>query len=195
MNKNNKKIIVTFIVLFSLLAIFLVIKFDDKLFSKNTEQNDESENNISFVFDYSCPWCSVWMEEVYPEVNSLQNDYNIDFTIQSLAILNDDSLTLAKIDNNVKTHYPDDYIEYLSKVLSDLLHEEDLDLDHYIKETIAQFGFDQETVLQEPDTDINRLTSELVEDLNIESVPTVIVNDKKVTDPFDLKEIVEKLNK
>jgi len=195
MNKNNKKIIVTFIVLFSFLALFLVIKFDDKLFSKNTEQNDESENNISFVFDYSCPWCSVWMEEVYPEVNSLQNDYNIDFTIQSLAILNDDSLTLAKIDNNVKTHYPDDYIEYLSKVLSDLLHEEDLDLDHYIKETIAQFGFDQETVLQEPDTDLNRLTSELVEDLNIESVPTVIVNDKKVTDPFDLKEIKEKLIK
>src|SRR5690625_366876 len=195
MNKNNKKIIVTFIVLFSLIAIFLVIKFTDKLFSKYTEQNDESDINISFVFDYSCPWCSVWMEEVYPEVNSLQNDYNIDFTIQSLAILNDDSLTLAKIDDNVKTHYPDDYIEYLSKVLSDLLHEEDLDLDHYIKETIAQFGFDQETVLQEPDTDINRLTSELVEDLNIESVPTVIVNDKKVTDPFDLKEIVEKLNK
>src|SRR5690625_808828 len=194
MNKNNKKIIVTFIVLFSLLAVFLVIIFDDKLFSKNTEQNDESENNISFVFDYSCPWCSIWMEEIYPEVNSLQEDYNIDFTVQSLAILNEDSLTLAKIDDNIKANYPTEYFEYLTEVLGDLLHEEELNLDHYINEMINQFGFDKEIVLKEPDTDINHATKQLVEDLSIESVPTIIVNDEKVLDPFDVKEIEQKLS-
>lgn len=155
---------------------------------------DEVENEIVFIFDYSCIWCSHWMEEIFPAVNKLIDEEIVKFRTQSMVFLSDASLQLSKLDQNIKEYYPDKYFEIYTKIIAD---GDDGDYEQvlahgYIEEVIAEFQLDDNLLLSETTIDAIYLTRKYTNELNIESVPTLIVNGIKIVDPFSIEEI-EKL--
>lgn len=152
---------------------------------------ESAENEILLIFDYSCIWCSRWMDEVFPIVQKLVNDHDVKFRTQSMVFLNNASLELSKLDQNIKQHQPDEYYNVFTQIMADGLANdlEQLITGTYIEDILNDFQLDSEHFLAEPSPNVISLTEKYTEDWDIESVPTVIVNGVKIADPFDVKEI------
>lgn len=208
MNKTSKNrlfIILGLVVV--ALIIFLVFQFNkdpnsDESNNSETAVNEEETivylgeedavNDVLFTFDYSCPWCSVWIEDVFPDIEKYIESDNTNFRTQSLGLLNPTSLKLAEIDQNVKVHYPDDYYEVFQELIMDSTEIEITD--EYLEELASKHDLDSAVLFGKTDLDMTSITNEYLEAYNIESVPTVIVNEEKLEDPFDIEAIEALLN-
>lgn len=158
--------------------------------------NDSLKNEVLFIFDYSCVWCSRWMIEIFPSINKLIEEDTLKFRTQSMVFLNDASLQLSKLDQNIKQHYPDKYFDIYSQIIDDG-HDEDYEqllAQGYIEELISFYQLDSDLLLAETEIDVIHVTRKYTKELDVESVPTVIVNGINVDDPFSL-EAIEKLLK
>lgn len=196
MSKTNKIIFLGAIALVLLFVVFrLVANPNQSSVTENNGQAPDSQvdHEVVFVFDYSCPWCSLWVDEVYPEMEPLLAKENVTFKTESLSVLDEKSLFMATMDYQVKKHYEDDYLDFFVQVSTDLLDAENLDMDYYIQQVIEQFDFDADLIFAEPDRDINAFTQEYVQKYEIDSVPTILIDGKKVQDPFDIEQIEEQL--
>jgi len=154
------------------------------------------KNELLFVFDYSCIWCSRWIDEVFPHVKQLVDDGKIKFRTQSMVFLDAASLQLSELDQNLKQEEPDKYFAVFSQMMNDGLKEdlEQLLANHYLDELITNHQLNEQIIEAEPKIDVIHLTQNYTDGLTIESVPTVIVNGEKIDDPFDIKEIESLLN-
>lgn len=212
MFRRNKVYFISIAVLLVILLSFLVYYLiNNQASEKNSLQyptsflddesvvylgNDEVENEIVFIFDYSCMWCSHWMDEVFPTINKLIDEEIVKFRTQSMVFLSDASLQLSKIDQHIKEYYPDKYFEIYTKIIAD---GDDGDYEQllahgYIEEVIADFQLDDNLLLSETSIDVIFLTRKYTNELHIESVPTLIVNGIKLADPFSIEEIEKLLN-
>lgn len=201
---KRKIILIIFVMIFlSVLAYFPFSKDtsqNDSLLNQTYFSEDESivylgndsvSNEILFIFDYSCTWCHHWMDEIFPAINKLVENKAVKFRTQSLAILDGASLQLSKIDQHIKSHYPDRYFEIFLQIIADGRDENYVELleNQYIDQLITTYQLDKELISSDPKLDALQLTSQYADKLDIESVPTVIVNGKKVKDPFSFEEI------
>lgn len=152
-----------------------------------------AENEIIFVFDYSCPYCRDWIIEVFPEIekNWIETS-KAKFRTQSMVFLNETSLILSKFDYNIKEHYPDKYFDWFFDVIKNQEHF--LPLDEHSIFDFVNTPLDENKINQEPRQDVINLTRIYTRTYDISVVPTVIVNGIKVENPFDINEI-EKLLK
>ena len=204
---HKKKIVFIFIASFIIFLSFFIYYYISKQLSENRHsQNptsfipdesivylgDESvENELLFIFDYSCVWCSRWIDEIFPHIKQLVDEGKIKFRTQSMVFLNEASLQLSILDQNMKEHDSDKYFAVFSQIVMDGLNE-DLELllaNNYLDELTSSYQLDNQIVHSEPNIDVINLTRNYTNGLNIESVPTVIVNGEKVDDPFDIKAI------
>lgn len=158
--------------------------------------NHTVSNEILFVFDYSCSWCHLWIDDIFPEVSKLIEKEVVKFRTQSMALLDDISLQLTKFDQNIKEHYPDKYFDIFGKIIADGKDNSYTDLltDQYIDLLVNNYQLDEDILLAESNINIEKLTNIYTEELALESVPTIIVNGEKVEDPFNFKEIKKLLH-
>src|SRR5699024_881844 len=77
------------------------------------------KNELLFVFDYSCIWCSRWIDEVFPHVKQFVDDGKIKFRTQSMVFLDAASLQLSELDQNLKQKEPDTYLAVFSNKMID----------------------------------------------------------------------------
>lgn len=204
---RRKKKTIILIALSIILLSFLIYYFINQHTSKsdNTQYDtsfydnesivylgeETSVNEVLFIFDYSCIWCSRWLNEIFPTIEQFIHEGKVKFRTQSMVFINNASLELSKLDQNIKMRYPDKYFEILLEITADGF-EEDLEqlLDaNYIEELIANHQLDSDIALAEPILDVSNLTKRYANKFDIESVPTIIVNGRKVKDPFSLEEI------
>lgn len=150
--------------------------------------DDQADDEILFIFDYSCSWCHLWMDEIYPSIDELITEKDMKFRTQSIAIIDNNSLELSKFDQNIKEHYPELYFEIFNQIMADGQDDgyEELLKDGYIAKIIDTFELDEDLLLADPRLDMVDLTNNYVEQLNLESVPTLVINGNIVRDPFDL---------
>lgn len=203
MNKTSKNrlfIIIGLVVV--ALALFLIFQLNkdannDKGSESETMLNDgetivylgddNATNEILFAFDYSCPWCTVWVEEILPDLKEYIESGDTKLRTQSLGLLNPISLKLSQVDQNLKVHYANDYYDVFQEVIKD---SSDIEItDAYLEELATKYDLDSDVLLGSTDLNMTNITNEYLEDYNIESVPAVIINGEKVEDPFDLEEI------
>ncbi len=159
---------------------------------------EDADNELLFVFDYSCPWCKVWLEEVYP---ALETDYiqegTLKFRAQSMVYLNEASLLLSNIDQNLKSYLPDQYESVFKQVVADADFEQEVPSDwgttSYIEALIDDYQLDRELLLQEPEIDAISVTRKYTRELEIDSVPTVFVNGVRIDDLFDIDAIIAEI--
>lgn len=150
---------------------------------------EQAENEILLTFDYSCPYCHEWAITIFPQFSSLIEEGLVKFRTQPMVYVDANSLLLAKMDQNIRLNYsPDQYYNMFFELMSELNQDVTVD-DTFINDFIMKHNFDKELVLEEPELDVINVTRKYTRQLNIESVPTIFVNGKKVEDAFSLEEI------
>jgi len=155
---------------------------------------ENAANEILLVFDYSCPHCHRWIHEIFPAVKEWIEEGNVKFRTQSMVYLNQNSLELSKLDQNIKRYYPEQYFDVFFTLIEDV-DDPNWATDHYIKEIINKNQLDNERVLVDPVLDVINVTRKYTRELDIESVPTIFVNGKKVQESFSIDEIQSYLKK
>ena len=194
--KSHRKLLYAFLIVFLLVLFTLVIiekgKTSGKEISTDMEVsvhqmdeetivflgNPEAENEMILLFDYVCPYCYQWMEEVFPFINEKWVESGkVMFRTQCLVLLSETSLQLSKIDQNLKDHYPELYYEVF--FANDDINE----IDSWLEDIK---NLDHRLIENEPRIDTLTLTRKYVRTYALESVPTVIVNGEDVDNPFDI---------
>lgn len=207
MNKTSKN---RLIIMLSLVAIVLAILVVFQLSKAPKDEYDSdsettfhdgetvmflgggnAENEILLLFDYACPWCTVWVEEILPSLKKHIDAGHTKFRTQSLALLNPMSLKLAEVDQNLKVHYGNEYFAFFKDLIHDSSQTEITEAD--LKNLANEHGLDIDVLLGNTDLNMTLLTDEYVEGFDVESVPTVIVNGKKIEDPFNVEAIEAQL--
>lgn len=177
----------------------------DSFSQESTEQLEEkivylgkeqAENEIIFLFDYSCPYCHEWINKVFPKIqDELIKTGKVKFRAQSMVYLNETSLKLSKIDQNIKVYYPKKYFNFFLDIMKSSAYENDDKISKYINNIPEKYALNEDKINQEPAIDVINLTRKYTRDYEIDSVPTVIVNGQVVEDSFNIKEIQSYLNK
>lgn len=154
----------------------------------------EGEHEIVFVFDYSCPWCKKWMEEVLPEIEERWLDTGkATFKGQPLVLLNEQSQLLANVDYNVERLIPDRYYEVQRAIGLDS-GLDGFGTEAYARELASEFGLDADELL-ENHVDIGIQNSRLfTRDFGVAYVPTVYVDGIQLVDAFSLEEMEQVVN-
>lgn len=149
----------------------------------------EGEHEIVFVFDYSCPWCKKWMEEVLPEIEERWLETGeATFKGQPLVLLNEQSQLLANVDYNVERLIPDRYYEVQRAIGLDS-GSDGFGTEAYARELAAEFNLDADELL-ENHVDIGIQNSRLfTRDFGVKYVPTVYVDGIQLVDAFSLEEM------
>src|SRR5690625_1477438 len=172
---RQKGIVFIFIALFIILLSFFIYNNLSKQSSKDNYQyqtsfienesivylGDETvKNELLFVFDYSCIWCSRWIDEVFPYIMQWVDDGKIKFRTQSMVFLNEASLQLSELDQNLKQEDPDKYFAVFSQIMNDGLKEdlEQLLANHYLDELITNHQLNEQIIEAEPKIDVIHLT-------------------------------------
>lgn len=153
----------------------------------------DAPNEIIYIFDYLCPWCTVWIDEILPELEDLIDSGELKFRTQAMSLLDTASLELAEVDENLKVHYPESYFDVFTELIQDST-EMSISED-YLKALATTHDLDYDKLTQETDFDMESLTEAYQEAYDIEYVPTIIVNGERVEDSFEVEDIKALLTK
>lgn len=155
----------------------------------------EGEHEIVFVFDYSCPWCKKWMEEVLPEIEERWlGTGEATFKGQPLVLLNEQSQLLANIDYNVERLIPDRYYEVQRAIGLDS-GTDGFGTEAYARELASEFDLDADELL-ENHVDVGIQNSRLfTRDFGVAYVPTVYVDGIRLVDAFSLDEMAQVMDR
>lgn len=149
-----------------------------------------AKNEIVFVFDYFCPYCSVWLEEMYGEVDKLIDSGEVRFRTQPMTYLGDPSIELAKVDQNIKVNYQDKYFDISFKILNEIYKNEGAsDINSLISEIVNDYELDLDLLTKEPSVNVVDITEKITKEYDLEFVPVVIVNGEVIEDSFDINAI------
>lgn len=150
--------------------------------------NENATNEILLAFDYSCPYCHKWIREIYPSIEKFIQDGNVKLRTQSMVYLDENSLKLAKIDQNLKRYDSSHYFNvFFTLMNSDM--SGDWATDAYLTNLFTQYQLDKNELYEEPKLDVINVTRKYTKALQIEGVPAVFVNGNFVENPFSLEEI------
>lgn len=193
---KNKKWFLGLAILIAFISIVLLIlylnqpkKFDMELINDSPFLGSQAaENSLLFVFDYSCPYCHIWIDEILPQINENIQKGEVKFYAQSVVYLNDYSLAMSKFDHNLKQHFPEKYFDVFFRLVQDT-RKEDWGSQSYFLDLIHEFQLNSDLLLEEPENDVISITRKFTRNYELEVVPTLIINGYKVKDPFNLKEI------
>lgn len=154
----------------------------------------KGEHEIVFVFDYSCPWCKKWMEEVLPKIEERWLETGeATFKGQPLVLLNEQSQLLANVDYNAERLIPDRYYEVQRAIGLDS-GSDGFGTEAYARELASEFGLDADELL-ENHVDIGIQNSRLfTRDFGVAYVPTVYVDGIQLVDAFSLEEMEQVMN-
>ncbi|MCM3317952.1 DsbA family protein [Rummeliibacillus stabekisii] len=156
-----------------------------------------AKNTIILAFDYSCPWCKKWFKNVMPKIEKeFIDNGKAKFVSQPLAILNQDSLFMTKVDRFVELKNPSKYYE-VQRGFESRTNDDEVDwaTEEFILSTLEAAGI-KTTIEAVNKVDNNgfEITSEYTENYGVESVPTVYINGAKLNDPFDIDKMKSLLN-
>lgn len=207
---TKKKLIFSiFVFLIPVIIGFIVLNFiisnNDRTEASIKEGNEETfvylgkenaKNEILFIFDYSCPYCHQWMKDIYPDIEKeFIETGKAKFRTQSMVYLNEVSLKLSKVDQNLKVHQPDQYYHVFFEIMDnqnffDIPEDE---IDKYISDLAKTYHLKENMLKKDPTIDVINLTSQYTKQYQLEGVPTIIVNGKVINNSFDINEIKAEL--
>lgn len=152
--------------------------------------NDQAENEILLVFDYSCIWCKKWINEVLPELNETLISSGIaKYYSQPLSLLSEKSLFMANADYVIKKKLSHDYYDIQARFATDS-ELDDWGTELYVDTVLSEYDaslYELKTGVNIPDNlSISRM---FTKNFDVTSVPSLFVNNMKVADPFDVSEI------
>ena len=166
-------------------------KYELELEDKVKLGEKEAGNTIVLVFDYSCPWCKKWMEEVLPEIKKSYIDTGkAKYVGQPIVLLNETSLFMAHVDYSLEKKFPDKYYDLQLQFAKDA-ETENWGTEEYIQTTLKEKGlsFNTEDLNSSNYPDPITVTRNYTKNFGVEFVPTLYINGIKLYDAFNLEEI------
>lgn len=170
---------------------FTYEKFELPLEDKVFLGDADAEHEIVLVFDYSCPWCKKWMDEVLPEIEDKFIDNGVAlYKGQPLVLLNQKSQYMANVDYNVEKYNSKAYYDVQRQFGKDS-GTTDWATDGYIDTIMKKFDLvSVKKLTDEEGKDVGIKNSRLyTRDMGVEYVPTVYVDGIKISDSFSVDEI------
>ncbi|MGK9250281.1 DsbA family protein [Paenibacillus humicus] len=150
--------------------------------------------------DYKCPACKNWGEQVWPK---LKEDY-VDTGMASFAYVNtlfhgEESRLSAQASESIHLSYPEQFWDFHKAMFDEQPSKEKHD-DLWVTEakvlavakaTIPELNVEQFKEDMKSSQIQERLNQDqlLVDQLNIEQTPTIMVNNVVIVDPFNYEEI------
>src|SRR5699024_531117 len=101
-------------------------------------QGDQNaDNEMLFLFDYACHWCSVWINDIYPIIKSDYIDQEeLKFRTQAMVYVNESSLQFANLDQNIKKYAESDYDQIFQQIIVDAESETNWGSEQYINDLL-----------------------------------------------------------
>ena len=178
-------------------------KYEDYVYQKyDLDVNEKvkigdanAENSFVLAFDYSCPWCHKWMEEVLPILQEKYLDSGKAYYVgQPLVLLNQSSLLLSHVDYYIEKNQPHQLYDVQLRMTKEAQNE-NWGSEEYAESILKDYGVDISIEeLEKNNPDPISLTRHYSKNLGVEFVPTLYVNSIKVYDAFNLEEIEKILN-
>ena len=174
---------------------YVYTKYNLEVENKVKLGNENAENTIVLAFDYSCPWCHKWMDEVLPVIQEKYLDTGkANYIGQPLVLLNQSSLLLSHMDYYMEKNQPEKLYEIQIRMVKEAKNE-NWGTEEYVQALLREYGINigiEE--LEQHNPDPISLTRNYTKNFGVEAVPTLYINGMKLYNAFDLEEIEKVLN-
>ena len=170
--------------------------------NNNEKQPPKTKNGKILIVEYGdfkCPYCKKVEKNVMPTIKKDYIDTNkVEYQFINAGFLGKDSIVGSRAGNAVQKVAPNEYLTFQRNVLSNQkdedkkwLTEQFLDNEIDKLDITTQQKSDIKKQYKTKNSDAWKKTEEqkkMTEDNNIDTVPTVFINGKKVKDPYEVEE-------
>ncbi|WP_085060620.1 DsbA family protein [Staphylococcus haemolyticus] len=166
------------------------------------KQPPKTENGKILIVEYGdfkCPYCKKVEKNVMPTIKKDYIDTNkVEYQFINTGFLGKDSIVGSRAGNAVQKVAPNEYLTFQRNVFANQKDEDK----KWLTEQFLDKEIDKLDITTQQKTDIKKQyktknseawkkaeeQKELTEDNNIDTVPTVFINGKKVEDPYKVEE-------
>ncbi|MCH4445220.1 thioredoxin domain-containing protein [Staphylococcus haemolyticus] len=170
--------------------------------NNNEKQPPKTKNGKILIVEYGdfkCPYCKKVEKNVMPTIKKDYIDTNkVEYQFINAGFLGKDSIVGSRAGNAVQKVAPNEYLTFQRNVLSNQkdedkkrLTEQFLDNEIDKLDITTQQKSDIKKQYKTKNSDAWKKAEEqkkMTEDNNIDTVPTVFINGKKVKDPYEVEE-------
>ncbi|QUX18348.1 DsbA family protein [Staphylococcus haemolyticus] len=167
------------------------------------KQPPKTENGKILIVEYGdfkCPYCKKVEKNVMPTIKKDYIDTNkVEYQFINAGFLGKDSIVGSRAGNAVQKVAPNEYLTFQRNVFANQKDEDK----KWLTEQFLDKEIDKLDITTQQKTDIKKQyktknseawkkaeeQKELTEDNNIDTVPTVFINGKKVEDPYKVEEL------
>ena len=170
--------------------------------NNNEKQPPKTKNGKILIVEYGdfkCPYCKKVEKNVMPTIKKDYIDTNkVEYQFINAGFLGKDSIVGPRAGNAVQKVAPNEYLTFQRNVLSNQKDEDK----KWLTEQFLDNEIDKLDITTQQKSDIKKQyktknsdawkkaeeQKKMTEDNNIDTVPTVFINGKKVKDPYEVEE-------
>ncbi|MGY5384114.1 thioredoxin domain-containing protein [Staphylococcus haemolyticus] len=189
------------ILIISMLMVLTIIM--SACSNNNNEKHPPKTKNGKILIveygDFKCPYCKKVEKNVMPTIKKDYIDTNkVEYQFINAGFLGKDSIVGSRAGNAVQKVAPNEYLTFQRNVLSNQKDEDK----KWLTEQFLDNEIDKLDITTQQKSDIKKQyktknsdawkkaeeQKKMTEDNNIDTVPTVFINGKKVKDPYEVEE-------
>ena len=170
--------------------------------NNNEKQPPKTKNGKILIVEYGdfkCPYCKKVEKNVMPTIKKVYIDTNkVEYQFINAGFLGKDSIVGSRAGNAVQKVAPNEYLTFQRNVFSNQKDEDK----KWLTEQFLDNEIDKLDITTQQKSDIKKQyktknsdawkkaeeQKKMTEDNNIDTVPTVFINGKKVKDPYEVEE-------
>lgn len=170
--------------------------------NNNEKQPPKTKNGKILIVEYGdfkCPYCKKVEKNVMPTIKKAYIDTNkVEYQFINAGFLGKDSIVGSRAGNAVQKVAPNEYLTFQRNVFSNQKDEDK----KWLTEQFLDNEIDKLDITTQQKSDIKKQyktknsnawkkaeeQKKMTEDNNIDTVPTVFINGKKVKDPYEVEE-------
>ncbi|MBE7355941.1 DsbA family protein [Staphylococcus haemolyticus] len=189
------------ILIISMMMVLIIIM--SACSNNNKEKQPPKTKNGKILIveygDFKCPYCKKVEKNVMPTIKKDYIDTNkVEYQFINAGFLGKDSIVGSRAGNAVQKVAPNEYLTFQRNVFANQKDEDK----KWLTEQFLDKEIDKLDITTQQKSDIKKQyktknseawkkaeeQKELTEDNNIDTVPTVFINGKKVKDPYKVEE-------
>ncbi|MCE4954097.1 DsbA family protein [Staphylococcus haemolyticus] len=189
------------ILIISMMLVLIIIM--SACSNNNKEKQPPKTKNGKILIveygDFKCPYCKKVEKNVMPTIKKDYIDTNkVEYQFINAGFLSKDSIVGSRAGNAVQKVAPNEYLTFQRNVFENQKDEDK----KWLTEQFLDKEIDKLDITTQQKSDIKKQyktknseawkkaeeQKELTEDNNIDTVPTVFINGKKVKDPYKVEE-------